>query len=533
MANIKFILSKISHFLMAPIVQNLHIWIVIYLMTTIFDVYYFCGRGEYVSIVTVMAGKLLFSYLWVLPLGLKTKWIKKIYLIGVLSIVTIFSLIDGFCVIKLGARFNENFVAMIKGSNPAEVLEFFENYGISQFLVLLVVAIVALVAVCFLFREIREKLPKWIKGTIALAVVLSAILVSCTFSSWLNYMIIGKCLMFTAKTENYDYKEYYTDLNLASTHNDAPQNVVLIIGESLSRQHCQLFGYEQNNQPCLSKLKDDSLLYTFDKVRSVDVVTTLNFKGFMSTYNPTRHNKDEWYKHTTFIEVMQKCGYNTHWISNHSKKGFHDNIIGRYADLCDTLHYNDWYSSSYNYIKYDESLLATISDFKNKTTKERNFYVCHLMGSHYAFSSRYPEQYSQYTPQDYAHIPENQREKIAEYDNTVLYNDYVVSSIISMFADEDAVVVYFSDHGLDLYYSSDNYCGHSTTAKGNEYAVQIPFLIYTSERYKQHCPEIVEKMRKNEHAEYCTADLIYLLMDIVGVDFADAPRVDKYTLLRP
>ena len=77
MANIKFILSRISHFLMAPIVQNLHIWIVIFLMTTIFDVYYFCGRGEYVSIVTVMAGKLLFSYLWVLPLGLKTKWIKK------------------------------------------------------------------------------------------------------------------------------------------------------------------------------------------------------------------------------------------------------------------------------------------------------------------------------------------------------------------------------------------------------------------------------------------------------------------------
>ena len=44
MANIKFILSRISHFLMTPIVQNLHIWIVIYLMATIFDVYYFCGR---------------------------------------------------------------------------------------------------------------------------------------------------------------------------------------------------------------------------------------------------------------------------------------------------------------------------------------------------------------------------------------------------------------------------------------------------------------------------------------------------------
>lgn len=517
---------------MSPIVRNLHYLVVIFLLTTVFEVYFFCGRGEYVSAATIAMGKLLFSYLWVLPLGLNWKWLKKIYTAVLLFVVISFSIVQGFCVTKLGALFNDNFVAMIKGSNLTEAMEFFENYGIHETVLLSIVAIIALVAIFFGVRKIQDKVPKWMRMIILLAIVASAVLVCRTHSTWSNYTIIGKCLMLAEKTENYDYKDYYSDLNMATIHNDAPKNIVLIIGESLSRQHCQLFGYEQNNQPCLSKLKDDSLLYTFDKVRSVDVVTTLNFKGFMSTYDPARHDKEEWYKHTTFIEVMQKCGYATHWISNHSKKGFHDNIIGRYADLCDTLHYNDWYSSSYNYVKYDESLLAPIEDFKNKTTKERNFYVCHLMGSHYAFSSRYPEQYSQYTSQDYAHIPENQRERTAEYDNTVLYNDHVVSSIIEMFADEDVVVVYFSDHGLDLYYSSDNYCGHSTTAKGNEYAVQIPFMIYTSEQYKQRCPEIIAKMHKNEHAEYCTADLIYLLMDIVGVDFADAPQVKNHTLLK-
>jgi heptose-I-phosphate ethanolaminephosphotransferase len=50
---------------------------------------------------------------------------------------------------------------------------------------------------------------------------------------------------------------------------------------------------------------------------------------------------------------------------------------------------------------------------------------------------------------------------MAEYDNSVLYNDYVVSEIIKCFADKDAVVLYFSDHAIDLFETDEKYCGHA------------------------------------------------------------------------
>ena len=40
---------------------------------------------------------------------------------------------------------------------------------------------------------------------------------------------------------------------------------------------------------------------------------------------------------------------------------------------------------------------------------------------------------------------------MAHYDNATRWNDEVVDRILSNFANEDAVVVYFSDHGEEVY----------------------------------------------------------------------------------
>ena len=251
----------------------------------------------------------------------------------------------------------------------------------------------------------------------------------------------------------------------------------------------------------------------------------------MSTYDPNNPTK-EWYKCTTFLEILKNIGFYSFWISNHSKTGFADNPIGQYANLCDTTYFNYKFNSAYDTrVKYDESLLGPLADFKTKSTNGNNLYICHLMGSHYTFSSRYPTNYSKFKPNDYKYRLEHQRKSISEYDNSILYNDYIVSSVISLFKNDDAIIIYFSDHGLDLYYSGPNYCGHSTTPKGNEFATKVPFMIYASNSFQQKHPEIITRIKHNEHSSFCTSNLIYSIMDIVGVDFTDNPSVKTHSLL--
>ena len=66
----------------------------------------------------------------------------------------------------------------------------------------------------------------------------------------------------------------------------------------------------------------------------------------------------EWYECTTLIEALQALGYQVNWISNQSKVGMHENIVGRFADLCDYQAFcGDKYSGSLRGKVLDEELL--------------------------------------------------------------------------------------------------------------------------------------------------------------------------------
>ncbi len=523
-------------FTLSPITQNLHWLCLIFLLTATFDAIQFFKNELLGIFLAVVSAKIMFSYVLTLPIAINCKLFKYSYITLLLLIIGIFFLIDAYCVIKLNVSLNRNFVAMIKGSNPIEAKEFFNNYGIADVLFYSSTVIVISLTIFFLIKKHLTNIPHWIQGFAILCIVVSSINSMRTPAYRNFYSLIGKINLFKTETEVFNYRDYFTTPNLTVSHNDAPQNIIIIIGESLSKQHCQLYGYGHDNQPALNRLKEDSLLFVFDNVISPGVGTMACFKCFMSTYSPQEHTHNEWYKHTTWIEILEQKGYYSHWISNHSKTGFADNMIGKYADLCDTVYFNNWFNSAYDTrVKYDESLITPIKEFKSiseRNDHQLNLYICHVMGSHYTFSSRYPKHYSKFSPNDYPNLLPHQRKSISEYDNSVLYNDFIVSSIIDIFTNDDAVIIYFSDHGLDLYYSSEHYCGHSTTPKGNEYATQIPFMIYTSESYKLSHPEMVQKFCQNRHSAFCTTNLIYTIMNITGVDFADSPKTDKYSLFK-
>ena len=134
---------------------------------------------------------------------------------------------------------------------------------------------------------------------------------------------------------------------------------------------------------------------------------------------------------------------------------------------------------------------------------------------------------------DYDYLPKHQRKNVAEYDNATLYNDFVVDSILKVFCDKEAIIFYISDHGQDIYYSNDNYCGHGmeANAKSDSIGRDIPFMIYTSSQFKNKFPSIIKKIENSVNNQFNTEDFIYSLLQ--KKDYEASLKIHKNDTITP
>ena len=144
--------------------------------------------------------------------------------------------------------------------------------------------------------------------------------------------------------------------------------------------------------------------------------------------------------------------------------------------------------------------------------------IVNLMGQHEEFVSRYPSKWNQFKPSDYPELPAHQREAIAQFDNATLYNDYVVASIFDLYKEANALLFYFPDHGLDLYDTTPDYCGHAQESdpRSMEICRQIPFFVYPTDQYREAHPDQVEQLTQAASQPFNIRDLIPLLLKITG-----------------
>ena len=79
------------------------------------------------------------------------------------------------------------------------------------------------------------------------------------------------------------------------------------------------------------------------------------------------------------------------------------------------------------------------------------------------YKERVPEKFKKFTDKDdrFNEWQKNKSKIVNDYDNSILYVDYIVNEIISKIKNENkkSYVLYFSDHGEEFYDSKD-FMGH-------------------------------------------------------------------------
>ena len=523
-------LNKIYGFLSSPFQKNLGFFLFLFLLASsvnFFNRLYYNGisSGIFWSLFGYVE-----CYLLCLLLPLLNDSVRRMYK-GLLITFGLLNFIVDFVVsmISTNSGFNE-FVGLILGTNLNEIYEFIQHYISYQMIVLMILCCIVIWGIFHLLRRIKVNRYVTIVNLLILIAAIPLVLKD-TWGHSKN-IFVGK--LYTIVKEynknNHELRDYYSNPQLV-IRKELPQNIVVVIGESFARDFSSLYGYDKPTNPKLSQLPDSSLVL-YKNVTSGDVSTVENLEYIMSTFSH-ENCKKEWYECQTLIEILSTLNYRTYWISNQAKVGLWDNIPAKYGFLCDSTLFVGPQNGFNTSATFDENvILPTRNIMSNDTTRKALF--VHLIGSHPGFQQRYPKDRAVFKGVDYPDYALNQRDVIAHYDNSLVYNDSVVNEIFNIGRDKEAVFFYFSDHGLDIYKVDSEYVGHGRRGnqKSEEIAKRIPFMIYATPLYQQKFPGEMKRMYESVDNEFVTENFIYSLMDLMGVRFEENDDVKKYSLFR-
>ena len=301
--------------------------------------------------------------------------------------------------------------------------------------------------------------------------------------------------------------------------------VVLIIGESYSKAHCQLYGYQQKNTPLQKRLERSGWLTKFNDVVTCWNLTSFVFKNFLSMH--VVGQKGEWCDYPLFPVLFRKAGYHVTFLTNQflpkAKEAVYDFSGGFFLNNR-KLSAAQFDTRNTQLHVFDDGLLADYDKLKSANT-DNNLIIFHLLGQHVAYRVRSPRDRKRFHADDYKELKPNlnarERTILSDYDNAILYNDSVVTEIVKKFENDDAIVIYVPDHGEECYEGDMHfYCRmHSAQvdARLAHAEFDIPFWIWCSRKYVKHHPEVFRQVIQAKHRRFMTDALPHLLLYLGGI----------------
>lgn len=463
----------------------------------------------------------------------------------ILFIAYLFLFIESFLLLNFYSLITPSIIMVTMETNQSEASEFFASYfDIHTCIVLFFILIVGILLFYYYKKLLNIRLPAWLHKKV---ILIPTCILTLLIYGGLTYYIthIRHMISYQALTgierawhssqkaihDRADYSKYLQLVkqdapDIISNSSEVPY-VIIILGESLSKLHMDVYGYQLPTTPKLNQRIKSNETLKFDSVRTPRTVTSESIRQIMTFFDDS--STAPWYQYHTLPAVMGKAGYYTCWLSNQdSFTAGDDNSTAGIASTSDCVSFSHQRHASEERYGYFDGEVLTLLDQELKKTHEKAFFCLHLMGSHRRYTNRYPTEFNKFSINDITKDISNEKKRtIAEYDNSVLYNDFVCDQIIQRFQNKDAIVFSFPDHGEEVY-DTRNMCGHGLYNPSPPMQ-EIPFLIWTSEIFKKKHPNIVEQMKNATNKPFNTANIIHTIMDICGIQTEDY-RVEKSLL---
>ena len=249
--------------------------------------------------------------------------------------------------------------------------------------------------------------------------------------------------------------------------------VVLVIGESARKANFQLYGYQRDTNPLLSK--QEGL-----KVYQATACATYTTAGTKAILEP----KDSGDLYELLPNYAFRTGVDVSWrTSNWGEPPIH---IDEYLTDTDL---SDLYQGKSN--DYDDILYYGLRERIESSKKDKVLIILHTSTSHGPkYADKYPKQFEVYKPVA-KNIEEGEKNigmLINAYDNTIRYTDFLLNSLINTLRemkDWHSAMIFISDHGESL--GENKMFMHGLPMKlAPKVQYEIPFLVWTSDGFRTY-----------------------------------------------
>lgn len=427
--------------------------------------------------------------------------------------------------LNFGVEVTEDTLFAVLQTNSGEAVEYIDNFIGFQYIVLLI--IFTLFIYFCLYRQEKESTVKMDTGFL--------IFIPITF---LTTVIGGAQELRLPMLVTKSYDQYYHELTLfrriqerrnagsidfVASKEKKGETYLVVIGESLNKKHMGLYGYFRNTTPLLSEIAGSEGFIPFANAYSNHTHTVPTLKYSLTEAN--QYNGKDYYSSVSILDVLNEADFETYWLTNQLMYGEWDNMVSVIASSAEELvAINKSIGKSAITQNYDEELIKEVRQVISKDTGKNKVIFVHLMGNHVSYANRYPEDaykvFSGQLNQGEFGINASQNPTVNEYDNSVLYNDFVVGSILKELQQEErcAGFLYVSDHADDVI----NRLGHNFGQFTYE-MTQIPLIFWVNDQYRKQYESSYNNLLSNRNKLFSN-DLLYnTLIGMLNVS------TDRYT----
>jgi lipid A ethanolaminephosphotransferase len=300
---------------------------------------------------------------------------------------------------------------------------------------------------------------------------------------------------------------------------------VLVVGESARAENFGILGYNRDTTPQMSK---EPGVIAFSDVHSCGTETAVSVPCMFSNMGRKNYDASTAKTEEGLLDVLKRAGIDVVWRDNQSGcKGTCDRVTFQNVsnlkdpDLCA------------NNECRDEILLQGLQGFIDHLDKD-TVLVLHQMGSHGPeYFKRYPKAFEKFTPVCESNaLDQCSRDSIVNgYDNTLLYTDHVLASLVDILRRQDKVdtaMIYLSDHGESL-------GEYKLFLHGTPYMLapdqqkHIPLMVWFSDNYQHSLAVDTECLQKTRNTPLSQDNLFHSILGLLSVKtHVYDPKLDMF-----
>lgn len=297
-------------------------------------------------------------------------------------------------------------------------------------------------------------------------------------SNWISALGLYAWAQVDESSDNKSLKNPAKEFTYEAPKDIDDTYVVFIIGETTRWDHMGILGYDRDTTP---KLAQEKNLVAY-RGYSCDTATKLSLRCMFVREGGADDNPQRTLKEQNVFSVLHQLGFSADLYAMQSEMWFYSNTMAQ------NIAYREQIGAEPRNRGKSVDDMLLIDEMKGSLSNNqdgKHMIILHTKGSHFNYTQRYPRSFAKWTPECVGVDKDCTKEQlINSYDNSVMYVDHFIESVIDQVRDKKAIVFYAADHGESI---NDYEHLHGTPRKmAPPEQFRVPMMVWMSDKYLEN-----------------------------------------------